>query len=305
MKKEKIKVYDCFPFFNELELLEIRFKELSDCVDHFIICEATKSYNGKAKPLYYKENKERYKKWEDKITHLIYEPINLGLKYKFFCWMSNFSFMKNKICGRIYTILNLAKREIETRQRNYLVNGLKNAREEDLIFLSDVDEVWNKEKLPEIKQKITNNNIIKLSQDMYYYYLNGKATMKWESANVVKYSFLKNKIKKPDYIRNLKISERILGPLFKIRPYKKKQVLIKNGGWHFSYLGGEEKVRNKIENTTHFEHNSEEKKNKVKEMVNKGMHIGDPNVKIKYIKINKTFPKTIKNNLNKYKHLIK
>ena len=72
LKKPHVpQVYDCFPFFNELELLEVRLGELYDHVDKFVIVECTETYRGKPKPLYYAENKNRFEKFSDKIIHIV------------------------------------------------------------------------------------------------------------------------------------------------------------------------------------------------------------------------------------------
>ena len=62
-------IFDTFTFYNELDLLELRLNILGDVVDHFVINEANITFTGKPKPLYYQENKERFKKWEHKIIH--------------------------------------------------------------------------------------------------------------------------------------------------------------------------------------------------------------------------------------------
>ena len=62
-------IFDTFTFYNELDLLELRLNILGDVVDYFVINEANITFTGKPKPLYYQENKERFKKWEDKIIH--------------------------------------------------------------------------------------------------------------------------------------------------------------------------------------------------------------------------------------------
>ena len=64
-------VIDIFPFFNELDLLEIRLNILNDYVDKFVICEANETFSGKLKPLYFKDNEERFAKWKDKIIHYV------------------------------------------------------------------------------------------------------------------------------------------------------------------------------------------------------------------------------------------
>ena len=64
-------IYDCFPFFNELDLLEIRLNELSGVVDRFVLSEAELTHNGDRKPLYFNEHKDRFAKFADKIIHII------------------------------------------------------------------------------------------------------------------------------------------------------------------------------------------------------------------------------------------
>ena len=66
-----MKIYDCFNFFNELDLLEIRLNTLKDSVDYFVIVESNVTHSGQFKPLYYEENKERFKSFEDKIIHYV------------------------------------------------------------------------------------------------------------------------------------------------------------------------------------------------------------------------------------------
>ena len=63
-------IYDCFTFFNELDLLEIRLKILNDYVDKFVLVEAAKTHSGLPKPLYFNENKQRFLPYQDKIVHI-------------------------------------------------------------------------------------------------------------------------------------------------------------------------------------------------------------------------------------------
>lgn len=65
------RVYDCFPFFRELDLLEIRLAELAPRVDRFVLIEATRDFTGHSKPLYYEENRDRFSQWADRIIHVV------------------------------------------------------------------------------------------------------------------------------------------------------------------------------------------------------------------------------------------
>ena len=66
-----VDIYDCFIFYNELELLELRLNELDDIVDYFVIIEATETFQGQTKPLYFEQKKEEFSEFEDKIIHHI------------------------------------------------------------------------------------------------------------------------------------------------------------------------------------------------------------------------------------------
>lgn len=115
-------IIDCFPFFNELDLLEIRLNILYPVVDKFILVEASKTQSKIDKPFYFEENKERYSPFLDKIIHIKVEdyPKKDG-------WA------------------------MENYQRNCIVHGLRkiDLKEDDIIGISDLDEIWS----PELKDK--------------------------------------------------------------------------------------------------------------------------------------------------------
>ena len=71
-------VYDCFQFFNELDILNLRLHIMSPIVDKFVISEATTTFSGLPKPLYYEENKEMFKEFEDKIIHVVVDDTPPG-----------------------------------------------------------------------------------------------------------------------------------------------------------------------------------------------------------------------------------
>lgn len=108
------RVFDCFPFFNELDVLEIRLAELDALVDHFVIVEATRTHTGKPKPLYFADNRRRYERFDHKIIHVVVDDLP--------CEPSNH-------WGR------------EIFQRQAIVRGLGQARPDDRIITSDCDEI--------------------------------------------------------------------------------------------------------------------------------------------------------------------
>ena len=140
-------VYDTFTFFNELDLLEIRLNELNDVVDKFVLTEATLTFQGKPKPLYFNENKQRFKSFEGKIIHVVVDqyPENPADN----SW--------------IY----------EHHQRDMIAKGLRNCLPEDTIIVSDIDEIPDPEK---VKSTLTSDAIKIFKQRMFYYFLNCENT---------------------------------------------------------------------------------------------------------------------------------
>jgi len=132
-------VIDIFPFFNELDLLEIRLNILNDYVDKFVICEATETFSGKPKPLYFKENEERFAKWKDKIVHYVVDD-----------------FPNDKeIYDKAIKSPNTGNKEHwwvrEFYQKESAIKALSFCKEDDIIMVSDVDEIPNPNILKEIK----------------------------------------------------------------------------------------------------------------------------------------------------------
>ncbi len=140
-------VLDAFTFFNELDLLELRFDILGDHVDKFILVESHQTFSGKPKPLYYLENKERFAKWNDKIIHIIVPNMEVD-------------------DGNLFRRHYLCYEAIE--------NKLLEFENEDIAFCSDLDEIWN----PKILEKL-DDNPHSLIQHNYSYYLNYLSNEEW------------------------------------------------------------------------------------------------------------------------------
>lgn len=262
-------IYDCFTFFNELDLLEIRLNILNDVVDKFVLVESTKTYSGQEKELFFKNNKSRFSKFSDKIIHIVVDD------------MPEMPKVKN---GDYW--------ELEYFQRNAITRGLKNCKNEDIILISDLDEIPNPDKILKYKDY---PGIKVFKQKMFVYYLNNLDLKEpcWANAKMLNYAeFIKNG-SNPQKTRALKGN------------------LIDNGGWHFTYVGGAEKVAQKIKSFTHVLQektiNEYADINKVKERIDKGEFLYDEKSGKRFagIKIDKSFPKYLIDNVNlKYNHLI-
>jgi beta-1,4-mannosyl-glycoprotein beta-1,4-N-acetylglucosaminyltransferase len=143
-------IYDCFTFFNELRLLDLRLGMLHKHVDYFVLVEAVKTFTGTDKPLYFNENKLRYEQYLHKIIHVVIDP-----------W------------------------EAEFFQRNAILRGLANALPEDWILISDVDEIPSPEAIRRLHE--LKGNSYGFRQRLFYFRLNfmnisGQADLVWTIA---------------------------------------------------------------------------------------------------------------------------
>ena len=177
-------VYDCFNFFNEFDLLEIRLNELDEVVDYFVLCEANLTLLGNPKPMYYEENKERFKKFKDKIIYLPMK-VNKG------------SYIRTG----------------KGSQKSFVKNGLTNCNDDDIIIYSDIDEIPMRNKIEEGIKELKNNNLVCFAGYNIMYYLNGVKYMNnkkdiWYGSIMSTYGHIKNKdiwAQRKDRIKNATI----------------------------------------------------------------------------------------------------
>jgi beta-1,4-mannosyl-glycoprotein beta-1,4-N-acetylglucosaminyltransferase len=156
------KIYDCFLFFNEWEILELRLEEFYNKVDKFVIVEANESFMGKPKPFNFELKKERYAKFADKIIYVKLEE----------------HFESEDPWPR------------ESWQRNQIMRGLKQASPNDLIIISDVDEFFPGNCLKDIYRETTSTPVIGFVHRMYRWFLNRTTNEWWAGAAASQYKFL-------------------------------------------------------------------------------------------------------------------
>lgn len=281
-------VYDCFLFFNEFDLLELRLNIMNDIVDKFVIVEATRTFSKKPKELNYQLYKNRYKDFHDKIIHVVVD------KYPTF--FSKF----RKVNSWDYDI----------NQRNHLINGLSGCSSEDVIIISDIDEIPRPEKVIEYKDT---SGIKIFEQRLFYYYLNCINTYSDISAPI---SGSKNSVNINDisYWRgtamfHFKDIDRPIYDMYMQRNYAEKNghTIIKEAGWHFSYLGGVNNIINKIKSASHVEFDTDYFNDpvRIEKVLNQGIDLFDRNIKYSFVNIDETYPKFLLQNIEKFKHLIK
>ena len=227
-----MKVYDCFTFYNEFELLELRLKSLWNVVDYFVIVEANRKHNGESKIFNFWERQDEFKDFLPKIRFV---PADL----------SNVPFN------------GVGDWSIEYAQRNAIMQGLIDAEPEDLILISDLDEIpapdvlqriYNEEPLVIVDHLLPRLNAdeekflkcvalskatdilaecpLVMAQKFFYYYFDWVSNATWQGTILTK----RKNLTMPQELRNLRnLLPRVV-----------------DGGWHFSYMGGVERVINKM-----------------------------------------------------------
>ena len=228
-------IYDCFMYYDEDLLLDIRLNALNKYVEKFVITEATYTHNGSKKKLNF--NIDKFKKFKDKIIYIVVDqqpPNILDL---------NISDTDERRAEKL--ILNGMARDYF--QRNNLSKGLTEANTEDLIIVSDLDEIPNFESLD---FKMIKNNIVIFEQKMFYYKLNlFYEDFKWLGSKAVK----KKIFLSPQWLRNIKSRKYPKWRLDVLFSKKKYSNLyhVKDGGWHFTCIRTPEDLEKKLLNFAH------------------------------------------------------
>ncbi len=248
-----MKIVDCFIFYNELDLLNYRLHILNEVVDYFVLVESTHTHSGMEKELIYKNNKEMFQTFHHKIIHIIVDDF----PYKY----PNIKY--DNITDNSDSWHN------ERFQRNCIVRGIQqlSLADDDIIIISDLDEIPDPNTLTKIKKYEKNITLNALSMDFYYYNLNSKKETMWNCSKILLYKYFNditqiNKLTCSD----IRLKNICLNP---------NEYLIEKGGWHLSYFGDAHFIKNKLENFAHQEYNNNEYANveKIEKRVRGGVDL--------------------------------
>ncbi len=230
-----MKIFDCFMYFDEEVVLEVRLNTLDKYVDYFVIVESSFTHKGDNKNLMFNHNK--FKKFKNKIIYLVYDKQPKEIE------VVNENDSEDEK-SRKY-ILNAALRE--NGQRNFIQNGLNKAENNDIILISDVDEIPN---LSEVNFNIISEKIIMFHQDMFYYKFDLKIpNLLWAGTKGCRKKYLLS----PQWLRNVKDKKYFpfrIDILFSEKKYSSIK-FISNGGWHFSSIKTAEEIEHKLKSYLH------------------------------------------------------
>jgi beta-1,4-mannosyl-glycoprotein beta-1,4-N-acetylglucosaminyltransferase len=289
-------IYDCFIYFNEDLILDIRLNVLNKYVDKFVIVEATKDHAGNDKKLNFNIN--NFKKFKKKIIYIIVEDLPAENYLYKKGWHPNHS--------------------REHFQRNCISRGLTKASDEDLIIISDLDEIPNLSNLNYFKKE---DKFALFRQKYYRYKLNlgipcNKAEKKKYKTNyrecIGSVVCVKKYLKSPQWIRNMrnkadKYIFRLNKKFFSLKYLFYNPKIINDGGWHFGFILPPSLIAQKFKSFSHGELNTKDNTdiNIIKSKLKRNIDIINPNLKLKKIKItNEDFPEYIVENKKKFKDFI-
>jgi len=271
-----MKIFDCFMYFDEDLILDLRLNTLNDFVDKFIIIESSITHTGKPKSLKFDINK--FRKFEHKID---YHPIETLIIDE------NLKLKKN------WSKHHLVDQSI----RNSIANYIGDTSDDDWILISDIDEVPNPNKLIDFNK---NKKFGFFEQQLFCYKFNLKNINEppWYGSRIC----VKKYLRSPQWLRNIKVKSNrgFFSKLFN------NHHILKDGGWHFTSVKNPSEIITKLKSFAHSEMVKPHMLNEdyIKNKINNYQDIFDREVILEKVEITDNFPKYLFENKDKFKEFI-
>ncbi len=276
-------VYDCIPFFNELDILKLRLHILDPIVDRFVIEEATVTFSGEPKELCFEKNKAMFLDFLPKIQYIVVDDspkdVSTHVRDKF--------------------------------QKNALIKGLAEAGSEDVIILSDVDEIPNPVVLKDIIDNFNPDKIYHLAQRMFYCFLN----MEEVSGSLLSITGEFPEVERKMWLGTKVFSKRSIPKsgiidLREASVTSRMAVRVKDGGWHFGYMGSRQeknvsrRIGTKVVAAAHQEYNDQDMLAEAKDRLILGQDIFGRKARFERVEVDESFPEYLREHLEEYDYLI-
>ena len=271
-------VIDCIPFFNELDILKLRLHILDPLVDRFVIEEATHTFSGLPKDLCFEKNREMFEEFLPKITYLVVDN----------------------------SPKEISTHERDKFQKNALAKALTDASDEDVLILSDVDEIPNPAVLQELVKRFDPDKIYHLAQRNFYCYLN----MEEVSGNLLSITGEFPGVERRMWLGTKVFAESGIIDLREISPEDPRSVRVADGGWHFGYMGSchetdvSRRVGTKVVAAAHQEYNTEDVLAEVKDRLILGEDIFGRNAVFQWAVVDESYPQYLLEHKSEYDYLI-
>lgn len=276
-------VYDCIPFFNELDILKLRLNILDSIVDKFIIEEATVTFSGEPKELCFEKNKAMFQQFLPKIEYIVVDDSPMDVTTHF---RDNF-------------------------QKNALARGLKDAAEDDVIILSDVDEIPNPKVLKKIIAEFDPDKVYHLAQRMFYCFINMEEvsgsllSITGEFPGVNRKMWLGTKVFSKKSIPGTGIIK-----LREASTTAPNAVRVADGGWHFGYMGSRQeedvskRIGTKVVAAAHQEYNNQDILAEARDRLILGQDMFGREAKFERVEVDESYPAYLLEHIEEYRYLI-
>ena len=237
-------IYDCFLFYNEVEILKVRMHELSDIVDRFVIVESTRTFQGQSKPLWFQANRHAFQAFESKIIHKVCD-------------------IPEPETGVLPGRAPSAAWAREHYQRNFIATALGDLRDDDLVMISDVDEIVSAEALRRALHERRKHDLTIFEMPNFTGFFNRKMTaVSWlHGPRMIEFSHFTTpqKMRMTRAFASRRLKGGLLGRVHtRIWNYFHTGVgapvrIYYNAGWHFTSIGDWNAWRNKVNSFSHEE----------------------------------------------------
>lgn len=276
-------IYDCVPFFNELDILKLRMQIMAPYVDFFVIEEASVTFSGEPKRMIFAENRQLFAEFEEKIRYVAVENSPME---------------------------GVTTHERDKFQKNQLIRGLFDCKPEDIIIFSDVDEIPNPETLVRLLEGFEPGKVYHLAQRMFYCFLNMEEisgnllSITGEFPGVAKRQWLGTKV-----CSFSELPKEGIVYLREVSPEDKRSVRVADGGWHFGYMGGDgerdvaKRIGVKVQAAAHSEYNTKRYLNEAVDRLLCGEDIFDRDAKFVRVEIDESFPAYLREHKEEYDFL--
>ena len=277
-------IYDCIPFFNELDILKLRMQILAPYVDKFVLEESTVTFSGEPKEMVFAKHRDMFAEFADKITYIAVDNSPLE---------------------------GVTTHERDKFQKNQLIRGLTDCKPDDVIIFSDVDEIPNPKALVQIIGNFDCAKIYHLAQRMFYCFLN----MEEVSGNLLSITGEFQGVRQRQWLGTKicsfeNLPEEGIVYLREVPPDDTRSVRVADGGWHFGYMGGSgerdvaKRIGIKVQAAAHQEYNKSRYLNEAVDRLLCGEDIFDRSCRFVRVPIDETYPEYLRNHQEEYAFLI-
>lgn len=277
-------VYDCVPFFNELDILKLRMHIMAPYVDKFVIEEASVTFSGEPKPMVFARNREMFAEFEDKI---FYVPV------------------ENSPMSGVTT------HERDYFQKNQLIQAMGACKPDDIIIFSDVDEIPNPEALTKIIAQFDDSKVYHFAQRLFYCFLNMEEisgnllSITGEFPGVTKKQWLGTKM-----CSFANLPKEGIVYLREVPTEAETSVRVADGGWHFGYMGGNgekdvaKRIGEKVKAAAHQEYNTSRYLTEAVDRLLCGEDIFGRDAKFVRVEIDESYPAYLREHMAEYDYLL-